>query len=198
MSGAGLFWEKSTTGWLPVTGLLWEESTADWRLISKGRADSSLRCDRHGRRCVADKQRERRFVFAMRSTWQAVCAKLPSSLRAKIKATIEYTYAPTVPRATSVPPLAVCSGRVPPLGFGRTCKDTSASRATSPSPPRGASYNFRFIIRRHDTTLRACLWLPVRTARRRTCASSSKIKQAKLPAGRAVSPVSMCMYPACE
>jgi hypothetical protein len=33
MAGAGLFWEKSTAGWLLVAGLLWEKSTADWWLI---------------------------------------------------------------------------------------------------------------------------------------------------------------------
>jgi hypothetical protein len=28
MAGAGLFWEKSTAGWLLVAGLFWEKSTA--------------------------------------------------------------------------------------------------------------------------------------------------------------------------
>jgi hypothetical protein len=35
MAGAGLFWEKSTVGWLLMTGLLWEKSTAGWWLISQ-------------------------------------------------------------------------------------------------------------------------------------------------------------------
>jgi hypothetical protein len=30
MAGAGLFWEKSTAGWLLVAGLLWEKSTGGW------------------------------------------------------------------------------------------------------------------------------------------------------------------------
>jgi hypothetical protein len=28
MTGAGLFWEKSTAGWLLVASLFWEKSTA--------------------------------------------------------------------------------------------------------------------------------------------------------------------------
>jgi hypothetical protein len=40
MAGAGLFWEKSTAGWLLVADLLWEKSTAGWWLISQAnRAD---------------------------------------------------------------------------------------------------------------------------------------------------------------
>jgi hypothetical protein len=35
MTSAGLFWEKSTAGWLLVAGLLWEKSTAGWWLISQ-------------------------------------------------------------------------------------------------------------------------------------------------------------------
>jgi hypothetical protein len=35
MTGADLFWEKSTTCWLLVAGLLWEKSTAGWWLISQ-------------------------------------------------------------------------------------------------------------------------------------------------------------------
>jgi hypothetical protein len=35
MTGAGLFWEKSTVGWLMVAGLFWEKSTPDWWLISQ-------------------------------------------------------------------------------------------------------------------------------------------------------------------
>jgi hypothetical protein len=35
MAGAGLFWEKSTAGWLLVAGLFWEKSTASWWLISQ-------------------------------------------------------------------------------------------------------------------------------------------------------------------
>jgi hypothetical protein len=35
MAGAGLFWEKSTVGWLLVTDLFWEKSTADWWLVSQ-------------------------------------------------------------------------------------------------------------------------------------------------------------------
>jgi hypothetical protein len=33
MAGAGLFWEKSSVGWLLMAGLLWEKSTAGsaWR-----------------------------------------------------------------------------------------------------------------------------------------------------------------------
>jgi hypothetical protein len=30
MAGAGLFWEKSTAGWLLVAGSFWEKSTAGW------------------------------------------------------------------------------------------------------------------------------------------------------------------------
>jgi hypothetical protein len=33
MAGAGLFWEKSTAGWLLVAGLFWEKSTVGWWLI---------------------------------------------------------------------------------------------------------------------------------------------------------------------
>jgi hypothetical protein len=35
LAGAGLFWEKSTAGWLLVAGLLWEKSNAGWWLISQ-------------------------------------------------------------------------------------------------------------------------------------------------------------------
>jgi hypothetical protein len=35
MAGAGLFWEKSTAGWLLVADLFWEKSTAGWWLISQ-------------------------------------------------------------------------------------------------------------------------------------------------------------------
>jgi hypothetical protein len=35
VAGAGLFWEKSTAGWLLVAGLFWEKSNADWWLISR-------------------------------------------------------------------------------------------------------------------------------------------------------------------
>jgi hypothetical protein len=35
MAGAGLFWEKSTAGWLMVVGLFWEKSTAGCWLISQ-------------------------------------------------------------------------------------------------------------------------------------------------------------------
>jgi hypothetical protein len=35
MAGAGLFWEKSTVGWLLVAGLFWEKSTTSWWLISQ-------------------------------------------------------------------------------------------------------------------------------------------------------------------
>jgi hypothetical protein len=33
MAGAGLFWEKSTVGWLLVAGLFWEKSTAGRWLV---------------------------------------------------------------------------------------------------------------------------------------------------------------------
>jgi hypothetical protein len=35
MAGAGLFWEKSTAGWLLMADLFWEKSTAGWWLISQ-------------------------------------------------------------------------------------------------------------------------------------------------------------------
>jgi hypothetical protein len=35
MAGAGLFWEKSTAGWLLVADLFWEKSTIGWWLISQ-------------------------------------------------------------------------------------------------------------------------------------------------------------------
>jgi hypothetical protein len=35
MAGAGLFWDKSTAGWLLVAGLFWEKSTVGWWLISQ-------------------------------------------------------------------------------------------------------------------------------------------------------------------
>jgi hypothetical protein len=35
MAGAGLFWEKSTAGWLLVAGLFWSKSTVGWWLISQ-------------------------------------------------------------------------------------------------------------------------------------------------------------------
>jgi hypothetical protein len=35
MAGAGLFWEKSTAGWLLVADLFWEKSTVGWWLISQ-------------------------------------------------------------------------------------------------------------------------------------------------------------------
>jgi hypothetical protein len=30
MAGAGVFWEKSTAGWLLVAGLMWEKNTTGW------------------------------------------------------------------------------------------------------------------------------------------------------------------------
>jgi hypothetical protein len=35
MTGAGLFWEKSTAGWWLVADLFWEKSTAGWWLTSQ-------------------------------------------------------------------------------------------------------------------------------------------------------------------
>jgi hypothetical protein len=35
MAGAGLFWEKSTAGWLLVAGLFWEKNTAGWLVADK-------------------------------------------------------------------------------------------------------------------------------------------------------------------
>jgi hypothetical protein len=35
MAGAGLFWEKSTVGWLLLAGLFCEKSTVGWWLISQ-------------------------------------------------------------------------------------------------------------------------------------------------------------------
>jgi hypothetical protein len=35
VSGADLFWEKSTVGWLLVADLFWEKSTTSWWLISQ-------------------------------------------------------------------------------------------------------------------------------------------------------------------
>jgi hypothetical protein len=35
MTGADLFWDKSTAGWLLVAGLFWEKSTVAWWLISQ-------------------------------------------------------------------------------------------------------------------------------------------------------------------
>jgi hypothetical protein len=35
MVGTGLFWDKSTAGWLLMAGLLWEKSTSGWWLISQ-------------------------------------------------------------------------------------------------------------------------------------------------------------------
>jgi hypothetical protein len=35
MAGAGLFWEKSTAGWLVMADLFWEKSTVGWWLISQ-------------------------------------------------------------------------------------------------------------------------------------------------------------------
>jgi hypothetical protein len=35
VAGAGLFWEKSTAGWLLMAGLFWEKSTVSWWLISQ-------------------------------------------------------------------------------------------------------------------------------------------------------------------
>jgi hypothetical protein len=42
MAGAGLFWEKSTAGWLLVADLLWEKSTAGWWLISQANKPQDL------------------------------------------------------------------------------------------------------------------------------------------------------------
>jgi hypothetical protein len=42
MAGAGLFWEKSTTGWLLVADLFWEKNTAGWWLISQTNRARSL------------------------------------------------------------------------------------------------------------------------------------------------------------
>jgi hypothetical protein len=54
MAGAGLFWEKSTAGWLLVAGLVWEKSTAGWWLISQANrahlycgVDFALRLTQH-------------------------------------------------------------------------------------------------------------------------------------------------------
>jgi hypothetical protein len=46
MAGAGLLWEKSTVGWLPVAGLFWEESTVGWWLISQTNR-VFITCSRH-------------------------------------------------------------------------------------------------------------------------------------------------------
>jgi hypothetical protein len=35
VAGAGLFWEKSTAGWLLVAGSFWEKSNVGWWLISR-------------------------------------------------------------------------------------------------------------------------------------------------------------------
>jgi hypothetical protein len=41
VADAGLFWETSTAGWLPVAGSYWEKSTAVWWLITReNRQDS--------------------------------------------------------------------------------------------------------------------------------------------------------------
>jgi hypothetical protein len=44
VAGAGLFWEKSTAGWLLVADLLWEKSTADWWLISQANRALASMC----------------------------------------------------------------------------------------------------------------------------------------------------------